>query len=140
MQMIVLVSMFLYLAWRRWLKHKERIKEIECREKEAEEKTKRVKALVEQGKHEGDRKTDALENSVALSNKLKQKKEELFEQYENEVVKSLNEDSFNTSSRENAPVHNPSKGMDKVSHKKEKELLKIKYGKIKNWKNKNNEK
>ena len=125
-QILALVIVFLFLAWCKWLKHDVQVKEIECREKEEQEKTKRIEALTKQHKEEGDRKTDAVENSVAPSNKLEQKKEELFEQYEDEAVKSLNEDSPDTSNREKAPVHKPSKGeWIKSLLKRKKESLKI---------------
>lgn len=92
------------------MRHKEKMAEIKRKEKEEQEKTKRVETLAKYYAEEG-RKTNIAENEAAPSNKLEQKKKELWGQYEDEAVKSLNnEDSPDTSDREETPVHKPSKG------------------------------
>ena len=108
-QVLALVIIFLLSGGFIILRHKEKMAEIKRKEKEEQEKTKRVETLAKYYAEEG-RKTNIAENQAAPSNKLEQKKKELWGQYEDEAVKPLNEDSPDTSDREETPVHKPSKG------------------------------
>ena len=107
-QILALIIIFLLLGGWIIFKHREKMAEIVRKEKEEQEKTKRVEALTKCYIEENG-KTNIVKNVVASSNKLEQKTKKLFEHYEDEVVKSLNEDSSDTFNREKTPVHKPSK-------------------------------
>lgn len=65
--------------------------------------------LTQQHKKEVDGKADVAENSVESSDELEQKKKELFGEYKDEAVKSLNIDSPDIFNREETPVHKSSR-------------------------------